>query len=75
MMEAEVAKMQQAMAIQQTGALPMPWDGASPPPWQGEDRCIEDVKAPEVAMHVYNLFIHFMFLLKWVLSAHSSLRP
>ncbi len=32
MMEAEVAKMQQAMAIQQTGALPMPWDGASPPP-------------------------------------------
>lgn len=31
MMEAEVAKMQQAMAIQQTGTLPMPWDGASPP--------------------------------------------
>ena len=31
MMEAEVAKMQQAMAIQQTGGLPMPWDGASPP--------------------------------------------
>lgn len=31
MMQAELAKVQQAMQMQQAGGLPMPWDGASPP--------------------------------------------
>lgn len=30
-MQAELAKVQQAMQMQQGGNLPMPWDGASPP--------------------------------------------
>ena len=30
-MQAELAKVQQAMQMQQPGSLPMPWDGATPP--------------------------------------------